>query len=146
MKNLIIVYDDWCPYCIRFSKLIKKFDILRKISFFKLRKDSIDIENFDNNLALKKMASYKNGIWMYGFESIYRILKEIPLFWFFIPLFYFLKTAGIIYKFPVYGGAVSLNKQLLYLSSLPNNNFAIRCTFVLTRLLRALVCRPPPIL
>ena len=55
-------------------------------------------------------------------------------------------TAGIIYKFPVYGGAVSLNKQLLYLSSLPNNNFAIRCTFVLTRLLRALVCRPPPIL
>lgn len=55
-------------------------------------------------------------------------------------------TAGIIYKFPVQGGAVSLNKQLLYLSSLPNNNFAIRCTFVLTRLLRALVCRPPPIL
>jgi predicted DCC family thiol-disulfide oxidoreductase YuxK len=95
MKNLIIVYDDWCPYCIRFSKLIKKFDILRKISFFKLRKDSIDIENFDNNLALKKMASYKNGIWMYGFESIYRILKEIPLFWFFIPLFYFLKITRI---------------------------------------------------
>lgn len=95
MKNLIIVYDDWCPYCIRFSKLIKKFDFLRKISFFKLRKDSIDIENFDNNLALKKMASYKNGIWMYGFESIYRILKEIPLFWFFIPLFYFLKITRI---------------------------------------------------
>ena len=95
MKNLIIVYDDWCHYCIRFSKLIKKFDILRKISFFKLRKDSIDIENFDNNLALKKMASYKNGIWMYGFESIYRILKEIPLFWFFIPLFYFLKITRI---------------------------------------------------
>lgn len=95
MKNLIIVYDDWCPYCIRFSKLIKKFDILRKISFFKLRKDSIDIENFDNNLALKKMASYKNGIWIYGFESIYRILKEIPLFWFFIPLFYFLKITRI---------------------------------------------------
>lgn len=95
MKNLIIVYDDWCPYCIRFSKLIKKFDILRKISFFKLRKDSIDIGNFDNNLALKKMASYKNGIWMYGFESIYRILKEIPLFWFFIPLFYFLKITRI---------------------------------------------------
>ena len=95
MKNLIIVYDDWCPYCIRFSKLIKKFDILRKISFFKLRKDSIDIGNFDNNLALKKMASYKNGKWMYGFESIYRILKEIPLFWFFIPLFYFLKITRI---------------------------------------------------
>ena len=95
MKNLIIVYDDWCPYCIRFSKLIKKFDILRKIFFFKLRKDSIDIGNFDNNLALKKMASYKNGIWMYGFESIYRILKEIPLFWFFIPLFYFLKITRI---------------------------------------------------
>lgn len=95
MKNLIIVYDDWCPYCIRFSKLIKKFDILRKIFFFKLRKDSIDIGNFDNNLALKKMASYKNGKWMYGFESIYRILKEIPLFWFFIPLFYFLKITRI---------------------------------------------------
>ena len=95
MKNLIIVYDDCCPYCIRFSKLIKKFDILRKIFFFKLRKDSIDIGNFDNNLALKKMASYKNGIWMYGFESIYRILKEIPLFWFFIPLFYFLKITRI---------------------------------------------------
>ena len=95
MKNLIIVYEDWCPYCIRFSKLIKKFDILRKIFFFKLRKDSIDIGNFDNNLALKKMASYKNGKWMYGFESIYRILKEIPLFWFFIPLFYFLKITRI---------------------------------------------------
>ena len=95
MKNLIIVYDDCCPYCIRFSKLIKKFDILRKISFFKLRKDSIDVGNFNNDLALKKMASYKNGIWMYGFESIYRILKEIPLFWFFIPLFYFLKITRI---------------------------------------------------
>lgn len=41
------------------------------------------------------MASYKNGRWEYGFESIYRILKELPLFWFFIPLFYLLKITKI---------------------------------------------------
>ena len=95
MKNLIIVYDDWCPYCIRFSKLIKKFDVLKRISLFKLREGNINIGNFNNDLALKKMASYKNGTWVYGFESIYRILKEVPLFWFFIPLFYLLKITKI---------------------------------------------------
>ena len=95
MKSLIIVYDDWCPNCTRFSIILKKTDFFNKISLLRLRKDNIQIDGFDKNNALNMMASFENGKWKYGYDSIWRISFKIPAFWIFIPFLYFLKITGL---------------------------------------------------
>ena len=47
--------------------------------------------NFE--LAKKQMASF-NGYWHYGFDSLYNILKRIPLFWLVFPILFLLKITN----------------------------------------------------
>ena len=95
MNKLVLVYDDWCPYCTRFSRFVKRNDVFNRVSFLKLREDRILIEGFDKNMALKKMASLKKENWRYGFESIWRISKEIPFFWILTPVLFILRLTKI---------------------------------------------------
>lgn len=39
MKQLIILYDDWCPNCTRFAKFVKKWDWLDLVTIYKLRNE-----------------------------------------------------------------------------------------------------------
>lgn len=94
MKHLTIVYDDWCPYCTRFSNFIKKNDLFNNVSFLRLRKDDIKIDGFNKEEALKKMASFEKE-WKYGYDSILRLSVRIPTLWILIPILYLLKVIGI---------------------------------------------------
>ena len=95
MKKLIIVYDDWCPNCTRFSRIIEKIDFFNKVSLLRLRSDNIQISGFDKDRALNIMASFENNEWKYGYDSIWRISFKIPVFWIFIPFLYLLKITGL---------------------------------------------------
>lgn len=100
MENkLIIVYDNWCPNCSRFAKFIEKKDRFNKIFLIKLReKEEIKgllFTEIDINQSEKEMASYINGKWKYGYESIMRVTKTIPLFYPLYPLFYLLHKLNI---------------------------------------------------
>jgi len=93
---MIIFYDNWCPKCTRFVKLVKKLDWLSLIQEKPLRNflSSPYFPKLDRKLALRQMASY-NGSWHYGFNSVYLILISLPVCWLFIPLLYLLKVSGL---------------------------------------------------
>jgi hypothetical protein len=80
MIKIIVTYDNWCPNCTKFIKIIQKLDWLKLIEATKLR--DLDINTFPNlnlELAKKQMASYKRK-WNYGFQSIYLIFTRLPIF------------------------------------------------------------------
>ncbi len=95
MKKLHVYYDNWCPNCTRFIKIIKKYDTIGLIEARKIREKNT-LETLDIEKAKNKMAStVDEASWNYGFKSLYLIFKRIPLFWISIPLMYFLKLTRL---------------------------------------------------
>lgn len=96
MKNLTIIYDNWCPKCTRFVKVIKQLDWLNLIELKKLRniEDMAEAKGLDVNLAGKQMASFSEK-WQYGFNSLYNIFLRIPSFWIIIPIVYIMKLTRV---------------------------------------------------
>jgi hypothetical protein len=75
---------------------MKKFDWLNLLKIMELRNEEhINLYNaIDFELAKKQMASF-NGNWHYGFDSLYHILKRIPLFWLVFPILFLLKITNL---------------------------------------------------
>jgi predicted DCC family thiol-disulfide oxidoreductase YuxK len=96
MKIITIFYDNWCPNCTKFVKIIKKIDWLRQIEIKQLRNelDTNPFCNIDLELSKKQMASFTNKF-HYGYNSLYYIFIRIPILWLFIPLLYFMKITTI---------------------------------------------------
>lgn len=96
MQRLIILYDNYCPMCTKFVRLVSKLDWLDLIELKQLRNldDLNKPTDVDLNLALKQMASY-NGEWNYGYISIFLIFARLPLFWILFPILFLLKISGI---------------------------------------------------
>lgn len=102
MKKIIVIYDNWCPNCTRFNKIVQKLDWFKLIDFKQLRniQNTQKFKNLKLELAHQQMASYANH-WNYGFVSIFLILLRLPIFWIFIPFLYIFKITGFgqfIYK------------------------------------------------
>lgn len=59
MKILIIFYDDFCPNCTKFTKMVSKFDWLELVEIKKLRNelDTSSFRDIDLILAKQQMAS-----------------------------------------------------------------------------------------
>lgn len=96
MKKVVVIYDNWCPNCSRFMRLIKKIDWLQLVVFQELRNE-LELkpyESLDSELAKQQMASFIKK-WEYGYVSLYYIFKRIPLLWVAFPFFYFLKATGL---------------------------------------------------
>ncbi|MFL9836205.1 DCC1-like thiol-disulfide oxidoreductase family protein [Flavobacterium sp. ST-75] len=91
--KLIILYDNWCPNCKRFTKIVKIFDWFSLIRCLPLRNGYQDI-TLDKDRAFKQMASKTKGKWRYGFSTIYRVIFRLPLFWTVLPVFWLLKISG----------------------------------------------------
>ena len=97
-KKIVVFYDNWCPKCIRFSKTVKSIDFNNNIIFMPVRdEDSFKNYSIDKELAVKKMATYdiKNDVYEYGYNSIYKIIKHIPVLLPLIPLFLILKLTKL---------------------------------------------------
>jgi predicted DCC family thiol-disulfide oxidoreductase YuxK len=95
MNKLKVYYDDWCPNCTKFMKLVKKMDLLNLVTFLKLREIN-NSEGINLKEAEMKMAStVDNQLWNYGYKSIYEIFKRIPLFWLFVPVLFLLKISSL---------------------------------------------------
>jgi predicted DCC family thiol-disulfide oxidoreductase YuxK len=96
MKHITIFYDNFCPNCTRFSKIVQKLDWLNLIKIKQLRNelDVNSIYGIDLELAKKQMASFGTK-WQYGYYSLFYIMVRLPLFWVFIPFLYILKITKI---------------------------------------------------
>ena len=98
MKNnkLIIFYDNFCPNCSKFSKLVQKLDWFKLIEIKQLRNElhTNPFPNIDLQLATQQMASFSTN-WHYGYNSLYFIFARLPLFWIFLPTLYILKITTL---------------------------------------------------
>lgn len=94
MNEILIFYDNWCPRCTNFAHFVKKQDVFNLITLKKLREVDSDME-IDISLATKKMASNIEGVWFYGYATIYKILIRLPIFWIFAPLLWILQISGV---------------------------------------------------
>jgi predicted DCC family thiol-disulfide oxidoreductase YuxK len=93
MKSIIIFYDNHCPNCTRFTKIIKKLDWLNLIIAKELRNSNYigEFKNIDIEMSKGKMASCIDDKWYYGYKSIFLIFSKLPIFWIILPLLYILK-------------------------------------------------------
>jgi predicted DCC family thiol-disulfide oxidoreductase YuxK len=96
MKSLTIFYDNFCPNCSKFSKLVQKLDWLKLIQIKELRTElhTNSFPEIDLELAKQQMASFGTK-WHYGYNSLYFIFLRLPLFWLIIPFFYILKITKL---------------------------------------------------
>lgn len=96
MKKLTVFYDNWCPNCSCFVKVIKKLDWLNLIELKQLRNNN-HIESYvgiNSNRAAIEMASISEK-WQYGYPSLYLIFLRIPIMWCLLPFFLLLKITNI---------------------------------------------------
>ena len=94
--NLSIFIDGWCPNCRRFARLIKKIDLFNQLEKKDIRLIDNTESNLDIPLAKKFMASIDtNNIISYGYSSIYKIFRTLPVLWIFYPLMFVLYATNL---------------------------------------------------
>lgn len=96
MKTLTIFYDNFCPNCTTFSKLVLKLNWLKLIKIKELRNEfhTKTFSTIDLELAKQQMASFDTK-WHYGYNSLFYIFARLPIFWVFIPILYILKILNL---------------------------------------------------
>jgi predicted DCC family thiol-disulfide oxidoreductase YuxK len=106
MKLLTIFYDNFCPNCTKFSKVVRKLDWLKLIHIKQLRHESLyqtnktnklhinQFNDIDLQLAEQQMASFGTK-WHYGYNSLFFIFVRLPIFWIVLPLFFLLKITKL---------------------------------------------------
>ena len=94
---MTVYYDNWCKNCIRFMNLIRQLDWFNLISCRELRNEehTNNAAGLNPGLAEEQLASVHKGIWKYGYDSLYRTILRLPLFWLFVPAFWVLKITRL---------------------------------------------------
>lgn len=89
---MVILFDEYCNLCRRTSVIITKLDWLSLIEIKPLRKylEKGNTIGIDRELAVHQMPSFTDK-WQYGYNSIYEIVKRLPMFWLLLPMFFVLK-------------------------------------------------------
>jgi predicted DCC family thiol-disulfide oxidoreductase YuxK len=90
---LLVFYDNFCPLCLNTRALLEKVDLFGGLHFIGIREQGVfdKYPNLNQEKSLQRMATDKNGDIVYGFESIYRIIKAMPHFWIAIPFLLILR-------------------------------------------------------
>ncbi|MEC1177353.1 DCC1-like thiol-disulfide oxidoreductase family protein [Metasolibacillus meyeri] len=88
VASIIVLYDGWCPFCIKSIKKFQRFDWFNRIEFLSFREPAA-VANYNIRMANleNRMHSVKrvDGKIEDGIYSINRICKNIPLLWIFVP-------------------------------------------------------------
>lgn len=112
--RLTVLFDNWCPKCIRAVQVIRFFDILGNLRFLPLREVKADWPEVDMSRAEQAMPSIsRKGEVSYGFDTLLHIAKAVPLFWIGLPAMWLLKWTG---AGPRLYHEVASSRQLLHCS------------------------------
>ncbi|BAK18147.1 uncharacterized protein SSIL_3724 [Solibacillus silvestris StLB046] len=86
MRKTIVLYDGWCPFCIKSINRFKQLDWFKRIEFKSFREESIvNKYHIEIDKLEKRIHSItKNNYIEDGIHAINRICKNIPALWFLI--------------------------------------------------------------
>ncbi|MFD2639142.1 thiol-disulfide oxidoreductase DCC family protein [Piscibacillus salipiscarius] len=96
VRQIVVLYDGWCPFCKESIKRFKRLDWFKRIEFLSFRDSeyvdifNLDIQKLENRIHSIKSHSHEieDGIY-----CINRICKNTPLLWLMVP---FLTLASFI--------------------------------------------------
>lgn len=93
---MIVFFDNACPSCTTFTRVVRMLDWCNAIVFEALRttQDNPIRATMNKDVAFQQIASYHNGVWTYGFASLFRMMWRLPILWVFVPLGYVLHFTG----------------------------------------------------
>ncbi len=92
--RITVFIDGWCAVCKRFAKSIKYVDIFDLVEIKDIRNQESEDTGIDIEKGLKIMASKTATARYYGFDSLFQIIKRIPILWIFLPFFLLLDATG----------------------------------------------------
>ena len=92
MVNHKVIYDSQCRFCVLTKDIISKIDNSASLDFIPMSSDIT--ENGYGELEQIILIT-PEGDHAYGFRSILKIVQNIPVLYFLLPLFYFLNVTGL---------------------------------------------------
>ncbi|WP_077702129.1 thiol-disulfide oxidoreductase DCC family protein [Virgibacillus dokdonensis] len=87
-NNVLVFYDTWCPICTKSMKTLARLDCFRRLQYESTRNKAVLNEYSLNYEKLEKRMHtirLKDGKIEEGIDSIFRIVKQIPLLWIAVP-------------------------------------------------------------
>lgn len=114
-ERLTLLYDNWCPRCISFARIMQKADLLGNLKFVPMRDErETYAEVVDYERAEQAMPSInRSGQVVYGFDTLYRLCLSLPLLWPAAPVMLALRVTGVGRK--VYH-KIAISRELLHCS------------------------------
>ncbi|PAD20661.1 DCC1-like thiol-disulfide oxidoreductase family protein [Terribacillus saccharophilus] len=93
---ITVLYDGWCPMCIKSVTNLKKLDTFNAISFQSFRNPEVlKIYNIDIERLEKRMHSFdKKRKPKEGIDAFIQIMQRMPLLWLCLPILYTAKFLG----------------------------------------------------
>jgi len=95
-KKVIVLYDGWCPLCIKSVNNLKRFDLFNSIEFLSFR-DSKILKKYNTDIQTleKRMHSFNSkGKANQGIDAFIQIIQRMPLLWILLPFLYIAKILG----------------------------------------------------
>jgi len=93
--KVVVLYDGWCPLCIKSVARLKKFDFFNLIEFLSFRNPEILKQyNIEIRILEKRMHSFNKGKVSQGIDAFIQIIQRMPLLWIILPFMYTAKILG----------------------------------------------------
>jgi predicted DCC family thiol-disulfide oxidoreductase YuxK len=94
---LLVFYDNYCPLCLKTKSLLERVDWFHQLSFLGIRDRDVfkNYPKLDNEESLKRIATSDGEQIIYGFESVFRIIRKMPQLWLFAPFFLLLRWTNL---------------------------------------------------
>ena len=94
MDHITIFIDGWCSNCQRFASMLRVIDFFHSLSIEDIRNISdLRIDSVSGLIAMASLDSKGNVV--YGYETLYKISKILPVLWVLLPISYLLKVSRL---------------------------------------------------
>ncbi|MCZ8497364.1 DUF393 domain-containing protein [Priestia megaterium] len=124
MLKVKVFYDNWCPICIKTSKIIRSLDILNLIDLVGFREiEDMDIEITKVELEEKMYAvNLRNRKIVSGIHALILLTSRIPLL---IPLSIIFKMLSLVGLGQVLYSLLAKNRFLISIGNCTTNSCTI---------------------
>jgi len=94
--KIVVLYDGWCPFCIKTTNFLKRIDLSRNIEYESFREKSV-VDNYKipaTNLEKRMHAIDRNNQAFEGIDAFILISKNILILFPMLPILIISKKLG----------------------------------------------------